>query len=138
MPAAGDRIYFAETPAQVIALLRLTIGIHPDRVQEETDYLALAAQAGRCQELRFRGWFGHVGELAYVSMGQIRPRPLFKIGSKVRFFNQAPDYTVSGICLVQPVRGVAGEPYGATVWHYFYAEARNQALAMSEKNTAAA
>lgn len=73
LPAAGDRIYFAETPVQVLALLRLTFGIHPDRVQEETNYLARAVQAGRCHELRFRGWFGHVGQLAYVGMARLRP-----------------------------------------------------------------
>lgn len=134
VPREQDRIFFAETPAQVVALLARLIGVLPSRVQEETDRIARAAQAGKCSELSFRGSFGTVGQLAYVSTGQGHPLPKFRLNDRVTFYSGGEARTVSGILLCKSSYGPqAGKP----AWHYYYAEQR-QAFPMPEHGTAPA
>lgn len=134
LPGESDRVYFAQTVAEVIALLNLKIGVAADDVAYATERIERATAAGKCDDIRFRGSFGFTGQLAYVSTGKERAAPLFAIGDKVLFFKSNPVYTVSGIRLYYDDR----RQYGATTWQYEYAESRTKHYAMREHDTQAA
>ncbi len=93
----GDRIYFADTAAQVIALVAAAIGLRAEA--RETAYLTARAAAGPVDELRWRGCAGIVGQLAYVSTRQPHPVPQFLVGQRVHFFSGLTANTVSGLAL---------------------------------------
>ena len=131
LPGEGDRIYFADTAQQAIALVAAAIGL--DDQEREVTYLAALAEAGPVDERRWRGCAGIVGQLAYVSTSQERPRPRFAVGSKVKFYSGHTTSTVRGLALYKDRLN-----YGQTQWHYFYAEALGNHHPMSEAHTVAA
>lgn len=130
LPGEGDRIYFADTAQQAIALVAAAIGL--DDPERETAYLTKLAEAGPVDERRWRGNAGIVGQLAYVSTRQAHPSPRFAVGARVTFFNGHTTNTVRGLALYKDRLD-----YGQTQWHYFYAEALGN-HPMSEAHTAAA
>ncbi|GGG59906.1 hypothetical protein [Hymenobacter glacieicola] len=97
----GDRIYFADTAEQAIALLAATIGQHDQA--REVEYLKQRAEAGPVDELRWRGQAvgSLVGQLACVSTGtgKQHPAPKFLVGAQVHFFSPHTTHTVSGLAL---------------------------------------
>lgn len=131
MPGEGDRIYFADTAEQAIALLAATIGL------SDVEYLKQRAEAGPVDELRWRGQAvgSIVGKLAYVSTGTNKqhPEPKFLVGHQVHFFSPHTTHTVSGLALYKDRLN-----YGKTQWHYFYAGAKGSHHPMSEAHTTAA
>lgn len=131
LPGEGDRIYFADTAAQAIALVAAAIGLADQ--ERETAYLAELAQAGPVDERRWRGSAGIVGQLAYVSTGQQHPEPKFLVGHQVRFYSGHTTNTVSGLALYKDRLN-----YGKTQWHYFYEGAKGTHHPMSEAHTTAA
>ncbi|TVT36800.1 hypothetical protein FNT36_25135 [Hymenobacter setariae] len=133
LPGEGDRIYFADTAEQAIALLAATIGLN-DQVRE-VEYLKHRAEAGPVDELRWRGQAvgSIVGQLAYVSTGKQHSAPRFLVGHQVRFYSGHSTSTVSGLALYKDRLN-----YGQTQWHYFYDEARGIHPPMSEAHTTAA
>lgn len=133
LPGEGDRIYFVHTPEQVVTLLAATIGLQePER---EVAFLKRALEAGPLSELRWRGQaVGQlVGQLAYVSSSQQRPRPAFLVGDKVRFSEHGALNTISGVALYKDRLN-----YGKTRWHYFYAEQKGVHHPLSEDTARAA
>ena len=135
LPGEGDRIYFADTAEQAIALLAATIGLRDQA--REVEYLKRRAGAGPVDELRWRGQAvgSLVGQLAYVSTGTGRqhPDPKFLIGHRVHFFSPHTTHTISGLALYKDRLN-----YDQTQWHYFYEEARGTCCPMSEAHTTAA
>ncbi|MFD2719901.1 hypothetical protein ACFST9_14325 [Hymenobacter monticola] len=131
LPGEGDRIYFADTAEQAIALVAAAVGL-ADQVRE-VEYLKQRAEAGPLDEVRFRGSAGIVGQLAYVSHRQERPAPKFLVGHQVHFFSPHTTHTVSGLALYKDRLN-----YGKTAWYYFYGGARGTRHPMSEANTTAA
>lgn len=120
LPQEGDRVYFADAAAQVIQLLGVKIGIHPSRVQDEIAYLERAAAAGKCDEIRLRGCFGIVGQLAYVSSIRSRPAPRFTIAQPVHFYNaSAKAYIVSEVALFQDSYSSQHRQPGGE-WRYYH------------------
>jgi hypothetical protein len=111
----GNRVYFADTAEQVMQLLGIKIGIHPDFAVEETERLKAAAAAGLRRELRFRGCFGISGPLAYVSSYQQRAAPLFAIGQTIYLYDGYTPYTVSERLLV---KGDHAHQLPTGKWHY--------------------
>jgi hypothetical protein len=116
LPGEGERIYFADTAAQAIALVAAAIGIHDQ--EHEVKYLTDAAAAGPVDELRWRGCTvpSSVGQLAYISTRKERPAPKFKLNDQVRLERSGTDRTVSGLALYKDRLN-----YGKTKWHYIYA-----------------
>jgi hypothetical protein len=114
LPGEGDRIYFAETAEQAIALLAATIGLRDQA--REVEYLKQRAAAGPVDELRWRGQAvgSLVGQLAYVSTGQPHPAPQFLVGHQVRFYGGHTTSIVSGLSLYKDRLN-----YGQTQWHYW-------------------
>ena len=135
LPGEGDRIYFADTAEQAIALLAATIGLRDQTA--EVEYLKQQAEAGPVDELRWRGQAvgSIVGQLAYVSTstGKQHPAPKFLVGHQVHFFSPHTTHTVSGLALYKDRLN-----YGKTQWHYFYEGAKGTHHPMSEANTTAA
>jgi hypothetical protein len=133
LPGEGDRIYFAETPQQVIALLAATIGLADE--ERELGYLnSLLASGRKLDEVRWRGYTGpgSIGQLAYVSTTQARPAPRFAIGAPVRFYSGTKPNTVSGVALYKDRLN-----YGKTQWHYSYEGAGRYAQPYAESHTVA-
>jgi len=116
LPGEGERIYFADTAAQAIALVAAAIGIHDQ--EHEVKYLTDAAAAGPVDELRWRGCTvpNSIGQLAYISTRKERPAPQFKLNDQVRLERSGTDRTVSGLALYKDRLN-----YGKTKWHYIYA-----------------
>ena len=116
LPGEGDRIYFADTAAQAIALVAAAIGVHDQ--EQEVAYLTQRAEAGPVDELRWRGYTvpSAIGQLAYISTRKERPAPQFKINDQVRLQLSTTDRTVSGVALYKDRLN-----YGKTKWHYIYA-----------------
>jgi hypothetical protein len=116
LPGEGERIYFADTAAQAIALVAAAIGIHDQ--EHEVKYLTDAAAAGPVDELRWRGCTvpSSIGQLAYISTRKERPAPQFKLNDQVRLERSGTDRTVSGLALYKDRLN-----YGKTKWHYIYA-----------------
>lgn len=135
LPGEGDRIYFAETAEQAIALLAATIGLRDQA--REVKYLKQRAEAGPVDELRWRGQAvgSIVGQLAYVSTGTDKqhPVPQFLVGHQVHFFSPHTTHTISGLALYKDRLN-----YGKTQWHYFYEGAKGSHYPMSEAHTTAA
>jgi hypothetical protein len=128
LPGEGERIYFADTAEQAIALLAATIGLHDQ--EQEVAYLKRRAEAGPVKDMRWRGCATSCfDQLAYINSGQQRPEPRYQVGEAVSFFSQIAN-TVSGIALYKDRRN-----YGRTQWHYFYQEARGNYYPMSEADT---
>jgi hypothetical protein len=96
VPGQYERVYFADTPEQVIRLLARLIGIR--NVAQETADLARMAE-GQAVDLRFRGSFGIVGQLAYVYAGHARELPRFGLGQQVHRAGTQQADTVTGIQL---------------------------------------
>lgn len=132
LPGEGDRIYFADTPQQAIALIAAAIGVQDQ--EREVAYLTRALERGPVQQMRWRGYTGpnSVGQLAYVSTAQERPEPRFAIGAAVRFYGGSKPDTVSGIALYKDRRN-----YGKTQWHYSYEGAGRYAQPYGEAHTVA-
>lgn len=132
LPGEGDRIYFADTPAQAIALVAAAIGVRDQA--EEVAYLTRALARGPVSELRWRGYTrpGSIGQLAYISTAQQRPAPLFAIGAPVRFYRGTKPNTVSGMALYKDRLN-----YGRTQWHYSYEGATRYAQPFAESHTVA-
>lgn len=145
LPGEGERIYFADTAEQAIALVAATIGLRDQ--DEEVAYLKRRAEAGPVKELRWRGCAAScVGQLAYISTRQERPAPRFAVGEAVCFWSGHatnhdavcfhaghPPKTVRGVALYKDRRN-----NGQAQWHYFYAEARGDYYPMSESETRSA
>ena len=135
LPGEGDRLYFADTAEQAIALLAATIGLHDQA--REVEYLNQRAEAGPVDELRWRGQAvgSLVGQLAYVSIcpGKQHPAPKFLVGHQVHFFSPHTTHMISGLALYKDRLN-----YGKTQWHYFYEGAQGTHYPMSEANTTAA
>ncbi len=133
LPGEGDRLYFANTAEQAIALLAATIGLRDQA--REVEYLKHRAEAGPVDELRWRGQAvgSLVGQLAYVSTGKQHPAPKFLVGHQVYFFSPHTPHTVSGLALYKDRLN-----YGKTQWHYFYEGAQGSHHPMSEAHTTAA
>ena len=135
LPGEGDRLYFADTAEQAIALLAATIGLRDQA--REVEYLKQRAEAGPVDELRWRGQAvgSIVGQLAYVStsISKQRPAPQFLVGHQVHFFSPHTTHTISGLALYKDRLN-----YGKTQWHYFYEGAQGTHHPMSEANTTAA
>ena len=135
LPGEGDRIYFADTAEQAIALLAATIGLRDQAA--EVEYLKRRAEAGPVDELRWRGQAvgSLVGQLAYVSIcpGKQHPAPKFLVGHQVHFFSPHTTHMISGLALYKDRLN-----YGKTQWHYFYEGAKGTHHPMSEANTTAA
>ncbi|WP_201982616.1 hypothetical protein [Hymenobacter rubidus] len=129
LPGEGDRIYFANTAEQAIALLAATIGLR-DQAQE-VEYLKQRAAAGPLDELRWRGQAvgSIVGQLAYVSTGtgKQHPEPKFLVGHQVHFYSPHMTYMISGLALYKDRLN-----FGQTLWHYFYDGAQGTHHPMSE------
>ena len=130
LPGEGDRIYFADTAAQAIALVAAAIGLADQ--EQETALLTRLAQAGPVDEKRWRGNAGITGQLAYVSTRQPHPAPKFLVGHQVYFFSPHTPHTVSGLALYKDRLN-----YGKTQWHYFYQGAKGTHHPMSEAHTTA-
>lgn len=132
LPGEGDRIYFADTAQQAIALVAAAIGVRDQA--EEVAHLTKALERGPVCELRWRGYTvpGSIGQLAYISTAQERPAPLFGIGAQVRFYNGTKPNTVSGVALYKDRRN-----YGKTQWHYSYEGAGRYAQPYAESHTVA-
>ncbi|WP_223654098.1 hypothetical protein [Hymenobacter psoromatis] len=132
LPEEGDRIYFADSAEQAIALLAATIGLRDQA--REVEYLNHRAEAGPVDELRWRGQAvsSIVGQLAYVSTGKQHPAPKFLVGHRVRFYSGPAPHTVSGLALYKDRLN-----YGKTQWHYFYEEAPGNHPPMPEAHTMA-
>jgi len=134
LPGDGDRIYFAETAEQVLALLDLRIGLSHDFREQDLRAVAGTETSERGDEVRFRGTYGGVGQLAYVRRGQPRPAPAYAVGNRVCFYSSTVA-TISGIRLYADDR----RQYGATTWFYEYAEAPSGSMyPMSELHTSLA
>lgn len=135
LPGEGDRLYFADTAEQAIALLAATIGLRDQA--REVEHLKQRAEAGPVDELRWRGQAvgSIVGQLAYVSTGtgKQHPAPKFLVGHQVHFFSPHTTHTISGLALYKDRLN-----YGKTQWHYFYEGAQSTHYPMSEVNTTAA
>lgn len=128
LPGEGERIYFADTAEQAIALVAAAIGLRDE--QGEVAYLKRRAEAGRVDQLRWRGCAAScAGQLAYISTGQVREAPRFAVGDCVSFFHGAAN-TVSGVALYKDRRN-----HGQVQWHYFYAAAQGKHRPMSEADT---
>ena len=127
LPGERDRIYFADTPEQAIALVAATVGL--DDQEREVAYLKQLVEAGPVDERRWRGNAGIEGQPAYISTRQQRPAPRFNLGDSVTFYGHTPR-TISGIALYK-----SRENYGLTEWHYYYAEALGNHYPMSESMT---
>ncbi|MDO7887840.1 hypothetical protein [Hymenobacter cheonanensis] len=133
LPGEGDRIYFADTAEQVIALLAATIGLRDQA--REVEYLQQRTAADQVDELRWRGQAvgSIVGQLAYVSTGRQHPAPKFRVGQQVHFFSPHTTHTISGLALYKDRLNNL-----KTQWHYFYEGAQGTHYPMSEANTTAA
>ena len=133
LPGEGERIYFAQTPEQAIALVAAAIGVKDQA--EEVAYLKRALERGRVDELRWRGYTvpSAIGQLAYVSTAQERPAPLFAIGTPVRFYNGSTDKIISGVALYKDRLN-----YGKTEWRYTYEGAGRYDQPYAESFTEAA
>jgi hypothetical protein len=133
LPAEIDRIIFCQTPEQVIALLARTIGVRDPA--EELACLVQAAQRGPLDEKRWRGAFGIVGQLAYVSSARQRPAPRFAVGDTISAYTPQDTYRVEGIQLLCDVYNRRG--FGSLgEWHYLVGGPRS-AHPVPESNVAA-
>lgn len=111
----NDRIIFCNSPEEVMALLARTIGVR--EVAEEIQYLNRALSYGSLDEKRWRGSFGVVGGLAYVSSRRERPAPKFSLKETICAFSPHSTYQIEGIQLLCDVYNRRG--FGALgEWHY--------------------
>jgi hypothetical protein len=126
----GDRIYFADTTEQAIALLAATIGLSDQA--REVRYLKRRAEAGPVDDLRWRGQAvcSLVGQLAYVGTDKQHPQPKLLVGHQVRFYSGHTTNAISGLALYKDRLN-----YGKTQWHYFYEGAEGSYHPMSEAHT---
>jgi len=127
LPGERDRIYFADTAEQAIALVAATVGLYDQ--EQEVAYLKKLAEAGPVDERCWRGSASLEGQPAYISTRQQRPAPRFDVGESVTFYGDTPS-TISGRALYK-----SRHNYGQTEWHYFYAESRGDHYPMSEEIT---
>ncbi|WP_139926481.1 hypothetical protein [Hymenobacter sp. DG01] len=133
LPGENDRIIFCNTPEEVIAVLGRTIGIR--EVAEEVACLSQALQRGPLDEKRWRGSFGIVGQLAYVSSRRERPAPLFSLKETISAFSPLSTYEVEGILLLCDVYNRRGfGPLGE--WHYLVG-GQHQPYPIPESNASA-
>lgn len=133
LPGENDRIIFCNTPEEAIAVLARTIGVR--EVAEEVACLKRALAVGPLDEKRWRGSFGIVGQLAYVSSGRQRPEPRFGVGQLVSAFSPHSTYQIEGIQLLCDVYNRRG--FGALgEWHYLVGGPRS-AYPIAESNIAA-
>lgn len=130
LPGEGDRIYFADTPEQAIALVGAAIGVQNQ--DEEVAYLTRALARGPVSELRWRGYTrpGSIGQLAYINTAQERPAPLFASGAPVRFYFGITPNVVNGVALYKDRLN-----YGKTQWYYSYEGAGRYAQPYGEAHT---
>jgi hypothetical protein len=126
LPGERDRIYFADTAEQAIALVAATVGL--DDQEHEVAYLNKLVEAGPVDERRWRGNAALEGQPAYISTRQQRPASRFNVGDSVTFYGHTPR-TINGIALYK-----SRDNYGLTEWHY-YAEALGNHYPMSESIT---
>lgn len=112
LPAEDDRIFFCSSAEEVIALLARTIGLNDQ--DRELAYLNQAVALGPLKELRWRGAFGTVGQLAYVSTAQDRPAPQFAIGAQVTSLDMDGTHAVEGIKLLYNHRTTGSQGH----WYY--------------------
>jgi hypothetical protein len=147
LPGEGDRIYFADTAEQAIALVAATVGLYDQ--EQEVKYLKYRAEGGPLKEVKWRGNAAVCeGQPAYISTSQQREAPRFAVGDLVCFWtghktnNDAVCFhaghhgkKVSGVALYTDRR--PGH-YGKTQWHYFYEGEKGNYRPMSEADTSLA